>query len=170
MDTIVNKVAESGIITLDLSGYLPDTNSIVEFDIKPFLFRELILKEKDFRASLQELDWEKFRNLNVAVICSTDAIIPVWAYMLVATYLNKVTAKAYYGTTTELFNVLLTGAINAIDVTQFNEKRVVVKGCGDIHVPELAYVLITQRLAPVVKSIMYGEPCSTVPIMKAPKA
>lgn len=166
MDTIVNKVAESGILTLDLSKLLPEENLVAEFDIKPFLFREMILKEKDYRAALLANDWEPYREKNVAIFCSADAIIPVWAYMLVVTYLQSVGATAYFGTKQELKKQLLLQAIGNIDKTEYADKRVVIKGCGDIHVPDEAYVAATQVLLPVVKSVMYGEPCSTVPVYK----
>ncbi len=169
METIVNKVAESGIVTLDLAPYIPDLNNFKSFDLKPFLFRELILKEKDFRASLVEYDWSQFENKFVAITCTADAIIPVWAYMLVASYLQPIAASVDFGSIEDTFNAKVREAISAIDITEFSGKRVVVKGCGTIAIPDVAYVLMTAKLRPVVKSVMYGEPCSTVPIYKAPK-
>ncbi len=165
METIVNKVAESGIVTLDLAPYLP-VNATAVFDLKPFLFREMILKEKDYRAALPLHDWEQYRNKHVAMHCSVDAITPVWAYMLAASYLEPLAASVYFGTKEELEKSLIISNIKAIDKEEYADKRVVIKGCGDTPIPEAAYVAITFHLRPVVKSIMYGEPCSTVPVYK----
>lgn len=165
METIVNKVAESGIITLDLSGYLPG-NIVLDFDLKPFLYMEMILKEKDYRAALQSHDWQQYEGKHIAVFCSADAIVPVWAYMLAASYLQPVAKSVYFGTNEELMKMLLTNQINAIPLDEYMDKRVVIKGCGDIHIPDAAYLAVTAHLRPVVKSLMYGEPCSTVPIYK----
>lgn len=168
METIINKVAESGIITLDLAPYV-QTDDVALFDLKPFLFREMILKEKDYRAALQTHDWQQYAGKQVAVMCSVEAIVPVWAYMLAASYLQPVAASVYYGTPEELGKVLIQQRINNIDTTEYIDKRVVIKGCGDTPIPEIAYLAITSRLRPVVKSLMYGEPCSTVPIYKKAK-
>jgi len=164
METIVNKVAESGIITLDLAQYLP--GNVAVFDLKPFLYMEMILKEKDYRAALQTHDWEQYSGKDVAVCCSVEAIVPVWAYMLAASYLQPIATSVYYGTPEELTKVLLNQRINDIPLDEYNDKRVVVKGCGDTPIPDAAYLAVTARLRPVVKSLMYGEPCSTVPIYK----
>jgi len=169
METIVNKVAESGIITLDLAPYIPAADSLATFDLKPFLFREMILKEKDYRAALQTHDWAQYEDKHVAIMCSVDAIVPVWAYMLAASYLQPVAASVYFGTTDEMIKALVTQHVNEIDATEYTDKRVVIKGCGDTPIPDAAYVIVTHHLRPVAKSIMYGEPCSTVPIYKAPK-
>lgn len=168
MDTIVNKVAESGIITLDLTEYLPVDDTVVGFDMKPFLFREMILKEKDFRAEMKEHDWEQYKGKYVAIFCSADAIIPMWAYMLVTSYLEGVAAGSYFGSAEEYTKKIIADHINTIDTEDYKEKRVVLKGCGDKSVPEIAYITATEKLKPVVKSLMYGEPCSTVPIYKQP--
>lgn len=164
-DMIVNKVAESGIVTLDLEQFYPKAARMV-FDLKEHLFMGLILKEKDFRAALQQLDWSIYNGANVAVTCSADAIIPVWAYMLVASYLEPVAANVVFGTEQEMIDALIQRSINTLNVAEYTDKRVVVKGCGEINIPASAYLSITHRLRPVVKSIMYGEPCSTVPIYK----
>lgn len=164
MDAIVNKVAESGIITLDLVEYLP--KDVVSFDLTPFLYMEMILKEKDYRAALQTHDWSQYAGKHVAVYCSADAIIPVWAYMLATTYLEPVAVSVYYGTEKELTTHLLQQTINNIATDEYVDKRVVIKGCGDTPIPDAAYLSITAKLRPVVKSLMYGEPCSTVPIYK----
>lgn len=165
METIINKVAESGIITLDLAPYLP-SGEVVAFDLKPFLFREMILREKDYRAALQALDWQQYEGKHVAVFCSTDAIIPVWAYMLAASYLQPIAATVFHGTQEELTKHLLNRNIESIPLDEYADKRVVIKGCGDTPIPDAAYLAVTAHLRPVVKSLMYGEPCSTVPVYK----
>lgn len=165
MEEIVNKVAQSGLLTLDLEDYYPQEETIV-FDLKQYLFMEMILKEKDFRAALQGLDWEQYRNKNVAITCSADAVIPFWAYMLVMTYLEPIANYAAFGSKEEIFKTQFMKRLNAIDMTTYEDKRVVVKGCGDKGAGEAAYAEITRLLRPVAKSIMYGEPCSTVPIYK----
>jgi hypothetical protein len=164
-DSIVNKVAQSSLQEINLAAYYPQ-EEVLFFDIKPYLFKELILKEKDFRSSLQQQDFSIYQHKLVAIGCSADAIIPVWAYMLVASYLQPVAKELVFGGTDFLRNTLLLKNINAIKIDQFTDKRVVIKGCGDIAIEALAYVEITKLLRPVAKSIMYGEPCSTVPIYK----
>lgn len=164
---IVNKVAQSGIITLDLAALLPEKKDIVLFDLKPFLFREMILREKDFRTALQEHDWELYRGKHVAILCTADAIIPLWAYMLVTSYLQPVAVSIFFGTAAALEQHLVTTAIQrAIDPEAYHDKRVVLKGCGDTTIPESAYITASALLLPVVKSLMYGEPCSMVPVFK----
>ena len=164
-DIIINKVAESGLITLDLEEYFPK-GEIVVFDLKDFLFMGLILKEKDYRASLQQVDWTTYQDKNVAVTCSVDAVIPVWAYMLAVTYLQPVAKEVVFGNADDLTKQVLLRNINGIDASEFADKRVVVKGCGELPIGEFAYMEVTKKLRPVAKSIMYGEPCSTVPIFK----
>lgn len=160
---IVNKVAESGLITLDLEMYYP-AEDIISFDLKDHLFMGLILKEKDFRAALAEMNWEIYRDKYVALFCSADAIIPLWAYMLVSSQLSPVAKKVFSGSPEEAKKQLFIEKINAIDSNDFLDKRVVIKGCGDLELGEYAYIEITNKLTPVVKSLMYGEPCSTVPV------
>jgi len=164
-DPIVNKVAESGLITLDPADYYPKDESAV-FDLKDYLFMGMILKEKDFRGSLKNLNWEQYRNKNVAVTCSADAIIPVWAWMLVATYLQPVANEIVLGEEKELHKAIFLKNLSKIDLVEFTDKRIVVKGCGDIPIGDFVYLEITRLLQPVAKSIMYGEPCSTVPVYK----
>ncbi len=165
METFLNKVAESGIITIDLVAYIPDEIQI--FDLKDHLFMGLILKEKDFREALKKEDWEKYSNKDVAITCSQDAVIPMWAYMLVSSYLQPYASDIYFGD--ELFtrNAIINKTLSKIDVNEYAGKRVVIKGCGEKEIPASAYVEITKLLRPVAKSIMYGEPCSTVPIFKS---
>lgn len=164
-DTFINKVAESGLITIDLEKYIPKEKGVV-FDLKEYLFMNMILKEKEFREALKSTEWEKYKDHNVAVTCSADAIIPVWAYMLIASYLEPVAKEFIMGDLQELNKKLFLKNIESIDTNEFNDKRIVIKGCGDTPIADYAYLEITKRLRPVVKSIMYGEPCSTVPVYK----
>ncbi len=161
----INKVAESGLVTLDLETYYPREGTAV-FDLKDHLFMGMILKEKDFREALKELDWSVYQDKNVALTCSADAIIPVWAWMLVATYLQPVAKEIVMGDEKELHRAIFLKKIAAIDVSEFNDKRVVIKGCGETPIGDYVYMEITKMLRPVAKSIMYGEPCSTVPVYK----
>lgn len=158
-------MAQSALTTIDLEQYYPQGETVV-FDMKDHLFMELILKEKDFRAALLALDWEAYRDKNVAITCTADAIVPLWAYMLVASYLEPVAKFYAFGDAEFVHKTLYLKNIAAIDPAQFQDQRVVVKGCGDKTVSEAAYVEITRVLRPVAKSIMYGEPCSTVPVYK----
>ena len=164
-DGIINKVALSPLETVDLEDYYPK-EEIILFDLKPYLFMELILKEKDFRDSLKEIDWKIYSGKIVAVTCSADAVIPVWAYMLVATYLEPQAKDIIMGDEKTAVKQVLLKRINMIDVDKYKEKRVVIKGCGELSIGDFAYMEITRLLRPVAKSIMYGEPCSTVPIYK----
>jgi hypothetical protein len=164
-DAIVNKVAQSGLVTLNLEDYLPEGEFVV-FDLKDYLFMGLILKEKDFREALKSLDWSQYQGKNVAITCTADAIIPLWAYMLVTTHLQPVAKDIYVGTTEEMQKHLFLKGIAAINSSQYAEQRIVVKGCGDIAIGAFAYAELTKHLLPHVKSIMYGEPCSTVPVYK----
>jgi hypothetical protein len=165
-EEIKNKVAESGLITIDLEKYLPAKEETKVFDLKDFLFMGMILKEKDFREALKQQDWEKYRNKNVAITCSADAIIPVWAYMLATACLQPVAKEILVGDEKELNKKLFLDKISSINVSEFSEKRIVIKGCGETPIGEFAYAEATKILLPVVKSIMYGEPCSTVPVYK----
>lgn len=164
-DPFINKVAESGLVTLDLEQYYPKGEAAV-FDLKDHLFMGMILKEKDFREALKNLDWSYYQGKNVALYCSADAIIPVWAWMLVATYLQPVAGEVVMGDEKELHKQLYLKNIAAIDVNEFADKRMVIKGCGETPIDDFVYMEITKKLRPVVKSIMYGEPCSTVPVYK----
>lgn len=165
MEPIVNKVAESGIISLDLETFFTK-EKIMVFDLKDYLFMGLILKEKDFRAALQTTVWEKYKDSYVAVTCSADAIIPMWANMLVAVYLTPMVKGVYFGTEASVKEQLLLKALDSVKGVDYTDQRVVVKGCGEDPVPASAYVKITSLLRPYAKSIMYGEPCSTVPLYK----
>ena len=164
-EEIINKVAQSGLHTLDLEEYYP-REEIVVFDLKPLLFMEMILKEKEFRAALQAIDWPAYQDKILAVVCTADAIIPAWAYMLIAVQAQPYVKDIVLGDrATALREAFLTN-LRAIDTSAFTDKRVVVKGCGDLSVDGFAYLEIARRLRPVVKSIMYGEACSNVPVYK----
>jgi hypothetical protein len=162
---ITNKIAESGLITLNLEDHFHHGERIV-LDIKPWLFKELILKEKDFRTYIKEHDWSNYNGKNVALICSADAIIPTWAYMLLAVNIEPYANRYVFGNLQMLETLLYYDALAKIDFTQYQDMRVIIKGCSDIAVPVSAYVEITHKLAPIAKSIMYGEACSNVPIFK----
>jgi hypothetical protein len=164
-DTFVNKVAESGIITFNLEDYYPK-DEVMVFDMKDHLFMGLILKEKDFREALKTLDTTIYENKIVALTCSADAVIPMWAYMLVASLLQPIATEIIFGTEAYAKENMLLRNIETIDTTAYTDARVVIKGCGELPIGEVAYIAITKKLRPVAKSIMYGEPCSTVPVFK----
>ena len=166
-EPIVNKVAESGLITIDLEQYYPKEKTGV-FDMKDHLFMGMILKEKEFRESLKNLDWSIYRDKHVAITCSADAIIPVWAYMLVAVHLQPMAKEIVMGDEKELHKTLFLKNLSQIKTNEFTDKRIVIKGCGETPIGDFAYMEITKLLRPVAKSIMYGEPCSTVPVFKKP--
>ncbi len=165
---IVNRVDKSGLVTIDLEEYFNHGDRII-WDMADWLFQGLILREKDFRAGLKEVDWSKFDGKNVAITCSADAIIPTWAYMLVATGLEGHAHKVVMGSLETLEYALFDEAISGIDRDSLSGARVVIKGCGKLPVPDSAYVRLTMYLKPVVASLMFGEPCSTVPVYKRPK-
>ncbi|MFD1769498.1 DUF2480 family protein [Sphingobacterium suaedae] len=164
-ENIVNKVAQSGLMTIDLANYAPK-EEIVVYDIKENLFHGLILKEKDFRAFIKDHDWSQYAKKHVGIVCSTDAIVPTWAYMLLANKISSYASSVHFGDKDMVINNLFNQALDVIDFHQYTDQRVVVKGCGDIYVPESAFVRFTVGLSKVAKSIMYGEPCSTVPVFK----
>lgn len=163
---IVNRIANSGLITIDMADYFPKEAEIQLFDLKPYLFMEMVLKEKDFREHLKNIDWSQYQDKNVAIFCSTDAIIPYWAYMLVTVNLSPFTKNIFKGNIETAQKNILQNRINEIDPNSYADQRIVIKGCGVAAITEEFYVTITAKLAPYVKSIMYGEPCSTVPIYK----
>jgi len=162
---IVNKVAQSGLLTVDLAKYAPE-REIVVYDIKDNLFQGLILREKDFREFVKTHDWSRYAGKHVGIVCSADAIVPTWAYMLLANRMQPHAASVHFGTKEEVERNLFAEAMEKIDYETYRDQRVVVKGCGDIPVPESAFVRFTAELSKVAKSIMYGEPCSTVPVFK----
>lgn len=164
-EIIVNKVSQSSLETIDLKEFYPEGETIV-FDMKDYLFMELILKEKDYRENLKRKDWSVYKNKNVCITCSADAIIPLWAYMLAVTYLQPVAKDVVVGNESFMQEVLFLKNLWKIDVKKFEGKKVVIKGCGEKEIPAAVYAEITKILLPVVQSIMYGEPCSTVPVFK----
>jgi hypothetical protein len=165
MAEFVNKVAESGLITIDLENWYPK-GEIVVFDLKDYLFMGMIVKEKEFRDTLKNTDWEVYRNKMVSIICSVDAIIPSWAFMLGASYLQPVCKELALATPEEMRKQVFLRNIQSINSVDYKDQRVIVKGCGDTPIGDFAYLEITRILRPVVRSLMYGEPCSTVPVFK----
>lgn len=165
---IINKVAQSGIVTIDLEELYPKGERVL-IDIKEQLFQGLILREKDFREFIKNEDWSKYTNKYVAITCSTDAIVPTWAYMLLAIQLEPFAKKTVFGNLETLETVVFHELLKNLNVNDYTDARIVIKGCGKLPVPIAAYVEITRLLTPVAKSIMYGEPCSTVPLYKKAK-
>lgn len=167
-DQLINKVAQSGLITIDLEEFYPPGERVV-FDIKGFLFQELILREKDFREAMKNHDWKSYSDKYVSLICSADAIVPTWAYMLIVSYLEPFAKKIVYGDLETLETVIYHEILSQLPLEKYKDARIVIKGCGNLPVPKAAYVQLTSLLKPLTKSIMYGEPCSTVPIFKQAK-
>lgn len=165
MEEIINKVALSGLVSIDLEEWIPE-GVRKEVDLAGQLWQGLALREKDFREWVKEHDWQQYRDTYVAVYCSADAIVPHWAYMLVASRLSGVARQVVCGTPAQLEARLLADRIATVDVGPFRDARVVVKGCSDREVSVAAYVDLVARLQPVVRSILFGEPCSTVPVYK----
>ncbi|MDF2437676.1 MAG: hypothetical protein K0Q95_2052 [Bacteroidota bacterium] len=165
---IVNKVSQSGLITIDLEEFYPSGDRVV-FDIKDHLFQGLILREKDFREFIKNHDWAAYKDKYVSLICTADAIVPTWAYMLLATQLEPYAKKVIFGDLETLETILYNEILSKINLIDYKDARIVIKGCGKLPVPKAAYVQITSLLRPIAKSIMYGEPCSTVPLYKQPK-
>lgn len=164
-ETIVNKVALSGLLSLDLEELRHPGERIV-YDIKDNLFMGMILKEKDFRAFLKEHDWQQYSEKNVAITCSEDAIVPTWAYMLLTLHLEPYANMVVFGSLEDLEKKLYDEALKDLDVSQYQDARVVVKGCSDNSIPTYVYSEVSRLLKPIVKSLMFGEPCSTVPLYK----
>jgi len=162
---IQNKVADSELVTLDLSIFLPKEQPLL-FDIKEYLFRGLILKEKDFRNAISTHNWNDYKERTVLIFCSADAIVPVWAYMLIVANLYGITTSIFFVNEATWRERKIIESIDELDMSVYTDRRVVIKGCGEEKIPDAAYVSITKKILPVVKSIMYGEPCSTVPIFK----
>jgi hypothetical protein len=162
-----NKVAKKAIETIDLLKLI-DTNLIKGFDVKPFLFQEQIIREKDFRANLKAFDFTVYQQHQVYIHCSVDAIVPMWAYMLLSSYFSDLSIKHIFADDlNQAVNMFVEQEIQAIDANQFKGKRVIVKGCsGKIFIKQNNYIKITEKLKPVAKSISYGEACSMVPISK----
>ena len=164
-DLLVNRVANSGLITINLEDFFP-AGEIAHFDLLDYLFMGLILKEKDFREALKNHDWTQYQGKVLLVYCSNDSIIPVWAYMLVATYAEPFAKDIFQGDADNYYKAAFNRALSQIDPASYAGQRIVIKGCSDKPVPPSAYLELTRLLKPHALSIMYGEPCSTVPIYK----
>lgn len=167
-DTIFNRVAESKLITFDLEK-LYQIGDRITIDLSQWLDKEIILREKEFRLKLKQHNWKAYRNQFVAIYCSTDAVLPAWASLLVTTYLQPYAKKIVMGTLVDLETHLFTEEIKKINISSFKDKAVIIKGCTDKKVPEDSYVQLISRLQPVVKSLFYGEACSSVPLFKKKK-
>jgi hypothetical protein len=165
VEEIINKVASSGLITFNLEDYYPQGERVL-IDLKDLLYEGLILREKDFRAYIKEHNWQQYHDKLIAITCSADAVIPTWAYMLLVTALEPFATKIVFGDLNKLEEQLYLDKLCTINLEQFKDEKVVIKGCSNIKVPEAAYLEITRLLRPVAKSIMFGEPCSTVPLYK----
>lgn len=162
---IINRVANSPLVTIDLSLYIPVEKSKT-IDLKDLLFEGLILREKDLREHIKNHDWSQYQDCNVGIYCSSDAVIPSWAYMIITSKLQPYARFISYGSAGDLKATLLKKNISEMDIESYRDKKVVIKGCSNETIPDFAYGEITRLLTPVVSSIMYGEPCSTVPIYK----
>jgi len=167
-DKIVNRVANSGLITFNLEDLFPMGERVL-YDIKDNLWQEIALKEKDFRKFVKEHDWSQYQDKFVAIHCSVDAIVPTWAYMLLTTKLAPFAKKIVFGNLQDLERILFEEALSKVDPHDYIDARVVIKGCSDKEVPASAYIRLTEILQPVAKILMYGEPCSTVPLYKKPR-
>ena len=165
---IRNKVKERKIVQMDLADYKPSC-AIVPIDLSEQLWKGLVLKEKDFRTWIKETDWSSFGGKGAYIYCSTDAIVPTWAFMLVSSQLTEICEAVVVGTEKQLRRVLILNNIHKLDLDELKDQRVIIKGCSDISEPAFAMSELVCFLQPVVKSIMYGEPCSTVPIFKRKK-
>ena len=168
MEEIINRVTNSSLVTLDLEQ-LHTQGERITYDITSYLYEGIILREKDFRDHVKTHAWSDYDGKLVSIVCTADAIVPTWAYMLLATALQPYAKKIFFGTVDEMERELFHEKLKAIDWEQYRGSKVVVKGCSDVHVPVSAYVEATSSLVAVASSVMYGEPCSTVPIFKAPK-
>lgn len=166
MEEIRNKVKESGLISMDLATFKPEKSNIVGIDIADQLWERLILKEKMFREYIDSTDWNQFQGKYVHIYCSADAIVPTWAFMLVSSKLVDIAQLVIVGSLIDLEKQLIADKIQALDLGEYTDGRIIIKGCADIVEPEFAMSQLIQKLQPVAKSIMYGEPCSTVPIYK----
>ncbi|WP_369048254.1 DUF2480 family protein [Tenacibaculum sp. UWU-22] len=164
-DEIINRVANSKLVTIDLEDFYADGNRVI-VDIKDWLYQALILKEKDFREQVNNHDWSQYQNSYVALSCSSEAIIPSWAYLLITTKLANYAKKVVVGDLTLLETVIYQEIIEQLDMTNYKNKSVIIKGCSNKPIPISASVMLTKKLLPVAKAILYGEACSTVPLFK----
>lgn len=164
-DEIVNRVANSNLITIDLEDFYPEGKRIL-FDIKDWLYEELVLREKEFREKAKTFDWSLYKNCYVALTCSSDATIPVWAYMLLIVYLEPFVEKTMIGDLEALESSIYQDILSDLDTSKYIDKPVIIKGCSHKPVPANAYVMLINKLKPLARSIMYGEACSAVPLFK----
>jgi len=164
-DEIINRVANSKLITVNLEDYYPQGHRVL-FDIKDWLFEGFVLREKDFRTQVAEFDWSQYQGAYIALTCSSDAIIPGWAYMLLSIQLEPFAKKIIIGTLDNLETAIYQDVINVLDVSDFKDKPIIIKGCSKKPVPQNAYIMLANKLQPFAKSIMYGEACSSVPLYK----
>lgn len=162
---IINRVANSSLVQLDMEDWF-DKRKRFQFDLADFLYQGLVLKELDFRAVLKSHDWQQYKDAHLAVGCSADAIVPTWAFMLVAGYATGIAASITFGTVEDIDNYLFDRWISALSLEQYRDQKVIVKGCSQYPVPVSAYVSVAAKLTPVVQSLMFGEPCSNVPLFK----
>lgn len=162
---IKNRVANSKLITIDLEELYPPGKRVI-LDISPWLYEGIILREKDFRASIKNHDWTQYADCYVAINCSSEAIIPAWAFTLVAVQLSPIVKKVCKGSLNDLETILYSEIISNINFDTYEDKPIIIKGCSNKPVPENAYLLLVQKLLPIAKSIMYGEACSSVPLFK----
>ncbi|WP_034042012.1 DUF2480 family protein [Wocania ichthyoenteri] len=164
-DEIINRVANSKLITVNLEDYYPEGKRVL-FDIKDWLFEGFVLREKEFRQKASEHDWSQYKGNYIALTCSTDAIVPAWAFMLLSIHLEHFTKKTIIGNLDVLETSIYQDVINTLDVLEYTDKLIIIKGCSKKPVPQNAYIMLATKLKPVVKSIMYGEACSSVPLYK----
>ena len=167
-DEIINRVANSKLVTIDLEDFYPNNKRMV-LDISPWLFEGLVLQEKKFREHVDKHNWQLYRDAYVTIHCSTDAIVPTWAYMMISLRLSPIALEMTYGTLDELETFIFNKIIDSLDIEAYRNKPVIIKGCSNIKIPEAAYVRLTHKLLPVVNSIMFGEACSSVPLFKKGK-
>lgn len=165
---MINKVKKSGLVTLDLQEFYDDTE-VIEFDLKDYLYKEFVLREKDFRTALEEQDWSRYEGKYIAVFCSTDAIIASWAYMLVATHARQYAKDVLFGSREEVVHELYRRNLDAADWSAYQGKKILLKGCSDKELPPAVYLMATQKLLPLADRLMYGEACSFVPVYRKPK-
>lgn len=168
MSEIVNRVAESNLVTFDLEEFYPEGERVL-LDLSPWLFEGMILREKEFRKFISEQDWDQYKDNFVAIHCSTEAIVPAWAFMLITTKLQPYAARIIQGDLNDLETRLYSEVIHNLDMSQFRDKPVIIKGCSDKPVPLNAYVWATEKIQTVARSVMYGEACSSVPLYKRKK-
>ena len=166
MEEIRNKVKESGLISMDLAEFKPEKSQIIGIDIADQLWERFVLKEKLFREYIESTDWNQFKGKHVHIFCSEDAIVPTWAYMLISSKLSGVAELVIVGTEVDIEKQIINKSINSLNLDEYKDGRIIIKGCADISSPAFVMSQLIQKLQPVAKSIMYGEPCSTVPIFK----